>query len=80
MNKFDYPLGDGCKIFGTDIDIPIETFEAEEWVDVKEQLEFLAKFLPKAVSVELLVIGRIETKPAYRVRIKGLIKPEDIPE
>lgn len=56
------------KIFGADFDIPRGT----DGMDIREQLEKLSKFLPVAENAQLILIGNLEQKNAFRVRIKGI--------
>jgi len=61
------------KIFGADIDIPA----FKDKVGVKAQLKHLATYLSAAKKVELLVLGELETKYAFRIRIQGIYEAEE---
>jgi len=55
------------RIFGLDLDFPHDGSD----VDVLDKLLQLHKFLIRATECKAQLIGRLETKDATRVRIKG---------
>lgn len=59
------------KIFGVDFDIPLGK-EFADSMDIRVELEKLSKFLPVAENAQLILIGNLEQKNAFRIRIKGI--------
>ena len=57
-------------ITGGDFDFPRGT----ERIDILKHLESFAKAMPKAESAEMILIGQLEQKDAFRVRIKIVTK------
>ena len=65
-------MGKIYKIFGGDFDF----YDQSKPIDILEKLRHLAKFLPMAESAEMCVIGGLEQKDAFRIRIKGIYSEE----
>lgn len=55
-------------VFGADFDFPSGTVS----MDVLERFKRLAKFLPAAETLNMCIVGRLETKDAFRIRLKGI--------
>lgn len=56
------------KIFGTDFDLPA----GEKRIDAKSKLEHLIPYIQTAKKIELILVGQLEQKDAFRVRIMGI--------
>ena len=58
------------EIVGLDIDMPL----GEGKVDILQKIKFLSGYMEYVTEMNAEVIGEIETRPCFRIRLKGIME------